>query len=379
MHVTGLTLLLMSEEKGFICSEKYIAKVGETLNDYTLSEEELRAAVDKWHSFRYAIPLNINHDRGAVIGYVRDLQYDEDRKAVKAKICIMERHASKIADYPILGYSIEYYPEENFISGVALLISEVPAALPINLQPPEVINPIYVFAATYKNIKVKYSLDFPVVDKEWDSAVAIDRILERGGWSLLAKCVVFYEVPDGEKDPPEAKKYYHFPFCDVVDGKVVIVRRAISAIKVYANGARGYNPPPKVKSVLNKFISDFEEKESKEEGMAEKNMKEMEARMEALRKQNEALREELEKTRALVAKLRVTAMAFEFGVSLSEEEVEKFSSLDEETLHIIFSKMRDGKPSVGEVKDTKTEVKEFSLNEDATKKFLELVKRRRDI
>ena len=112
--------------------------------------------------------------------------------------------------------------------------------------------------------------DWPIApsDTPWDPEAAKDRILQKGGWELLAQCVAVIEFKRGEKGLPEAKSRYSFPFCDVVNGKVMIIPKAVSSGIGYLNGARGVKiDPAKAKvarPVLEKIHARIEREKEKE-------------------------------------------------------------------------------------------------------------------
>jgi hypothetical protein len=79
--------------------------------------------------------------------------------------------------------------------------------------------------------------DLPIAssDREWDDTAAKKRIFEMAGDDMSkAKRAFFWVSGD-----PEAKGSYKLPFADVIDSKLQVVPRALSAVEGALNGARG--------------------------------------------------------------------------------------------------------------------------------------------
>ena len=173
--------------------------------------------------------------------------------------------------------------------------------------------------------------DYPVcLDCDWDKDSAMKRIVEKGGRNLLSKCVGAVEV-DEEGKLPEAYSRHKFPYCDVKDGEVVIVAKAVSSGLAFLSGAMGAEVDPElakaVKPVFEKLKSRVEE--------AKEEVKEMKD-LEKLQKQVEILSSAVKKEK--IARLEEVAKA-KFSNELVKEIVEfakalpvEFSDPQEETL-----------------------------------------------
>ncbi len=114
------------------------------------------------------------------------------------------------------------------------------------------------------------AFDYP---RNWDPEAAKERILQKGGWKLLAQCVAVIEFKRGEKGLPEAKSRYSFPFCDVVDGKVMIVPKAVSSGLGYLNGARGVKIDPAKAKVARPVLEKLQERIRREKEKMGKSLK----------------------------------------------------------------------------------------------------------
>jgi HK97 family phage prohead protease len=88
---------------------------------------------------------------------------------------------------------------------------------------------------------VSGAADLPLAsrDHEWDGPAAKKRIFDWAGGDDFspdkAKRAFFYYNPDA----PKLKGSYKLPFADVIDGKLVAVPRALSAVQGALDGARG--------------------------------------------------------------------------------------------------------------------------------------------
>jgi HK97 family phage prohead protease len=79
--------------------------------------------------------------------------------------------------------------------------------------------------------------DLPIAsrDHEWDGPAAKKRIFEMAGDDMSKAKRAFFWI-DGD---PEAKGSFKLPFADVIDSKLQVVPRALSAVEGALNGARG--------------------------------------------------------------------------------------------------------------------------------------------
>jgi hypothetical protein len=102
--------------------------------------------------------------------------------------------------------------------------------------------------------------DWPVAGPEtpWDGEEAKKRIVEKFGWEKLKRCVGAVDV--SEEETPEAYSKYKFPFCDVVDGQVKIVPKAVSAGLAYLNGARGVKVDESLARVVRPVLEKLKER-----------------------------------------------------------------------------------------------------------------------
>ena len=177
-------------------------------------------------------PLFLNHETSPdkVIGGVLDARVENGK--VKGKVEILDEEIKKKLKY-VKGLSIDAYvniegneiKEILEVEGMSLVVSPAfPGAQ------------IHATKTRYLS-KLDPSISSCVADREWNGDKAVERILKKGGWELLAKTCLVVETENGKL--PEKKSAYSFPLADVVDGKICWIKKAISSAKAYLNGARG--------------------------------------------------------------------------------------------------------------------------------------------
>ncbi len=230
-------------------------------------------------------PLFLNHETtpDKVIGGVLDAWVENGK--VKGKVEILDEEIKRKLKY-VKGLSIDAYvnvegneiKEVLEVEGMSLVVSPAfPGAQ------------IHATKTKYTS-KLDPSITSCVADREWNADKAIDRILQKGGWELLAKTCLVVETEDGKL--PEKKSAYSFPLADAVDGKVCWIKKAISSAKAYLHGARGIQIDSEKKKVAQKALEKLEEKLKEVKGMCEKCQK-LEQELKAKEEQIKKLQEEL--------------------------------------------------------------------------------------
>jgi hypothetical protein len=83
-------------------------------------------------------------------------------------------------------------------------------------------------------------------DRAWDwhgtaEADKGDAMIERGGWQLFADAHAWYDpgVDEDGNDPPHEKGGYKLPHHEIVDGRLRVVWRGVTAAMQVLAGARG--------------------------------------------------------------------------------------------------------------------------------------------
>ncbi len=112
--------------------------------------------------------------------------------------------------------------------------------------------------------------DWPIAPKDtpWNGKEAKKRLLDRGGWELLSRCVAAVKMKGDEL--PESLNDYKFPFCDVINGKVMIVPQALQVSKAFLNGAFGVEIDPQLEEIARSVIEKIEKRMGRNESKLRK-------------------------------------------------------------------------------------------------------------
>jgi len=198
-----------------------------------------------------------------------------------------------------------------------------------------------------------------VVDTEWDVDSARKRVFEKYGIAGL-KAYSLYQDPEAD---PETKSAYKFLVVDIVDGKPVIVKKAISAALAYLHGARGVKIPEEVRKKVEPKIEKLKKKIEEEEKMADEVLKEKDETIKKLREELISIKKEALKSaisgkvpKALHDKVLLLAdyLPYEEKIELSDEhgkETKKLSAIDLliEIFKSIPLPVRPGEMDLGDV------------------------------
>ncbi len=154
-------------------------------------------------------------------------------------------------------------------------------------------------------------------DTEWDADAAKKRLVDRGGFELLRRCCLAVDVSEG--DLPEALYRYKFPVCDIVDGKVQIVPKAVATAAAYLAGARGVRVSPELAKVVEPLVRELQEKiRKKKEG--EQNMADQ---IQALEEELKKAKEEIARMKAEQKKAKMLALADAAQGRIPKEALDK--------------------------------------------------------
>lgn len=148
---------------------------------------------------------------------------------------------------------------------------------------------IFAGATTFKN--------YPVVDKPWNSTAAIKRVRQKTG--STEKPSASYRNAFFWFDAKDAENFgaYKLPFVDVVDGKLVAIRRGVFAANGAMKGARGGVKIPDadkgaVQAHIDKYIKKIEKEDSQKKGKAMRLKELIEEHGESLKAEVEELKAE---------------------------------------------------------------------------------------
>jgi len=261
-------------------------------NGIELTKKELEEVVK---NFKGEVPIVLGHtyaDFMPAFGWVKRVWLEGDSLMGEVELSEDLKEAYELGLYK--KWSVGLRPSENgyYLHHLAFL-----GAVPPRIKDLKVVN----FADEEGLIKLEFSqkttyksfakTDHPVcLDCEWNAEEAKKRIVEKYGWKKLSQCVGAVEVEEGKL--PEAYSKYKFPFCDVVNGKIHIVAKAVSSGLAYLNGAREVKVDPELEKVVRPVFEKLKEKVEKAKKEGGKDMaEELKKYEEELRK----LKEELKK------------------------------------------------------------------------------------
>ena len=286
-----------------------LAKVGlwgSTDNATPLTLEDLREVVETFPEVK-EVPITIGHslsDWMPAFGWIKGLELDEEEGVLygDAELSDILKEAYEKGLYKKWSIGIRRRASDGkrYLHHVAFL-----GAVPPKIKDLKVVSAFFsegdpdeVWEELAENVRFisRAKTDWPIADPDtsWDADGAKKRLFERG---VLDRCCAVIELREGE-DKPEALSRYHFPYCDVVDGRVKIVPKAVSAGIAYLHGARGVKVrkelAEKAKPVLEKLRKRIEEYKERKGG---KDMSDVTKEFEDLKKQVSLYRERLRKER----------------------------------------------------------------------------------
>jgi hypothetical protein len=252
---------------------------------------------------------------GNVIGGVLDAWVEGDR--VRGTLQIVDEKIQKLLELdppPIKDLSIDAYVQLNEATGEILDITEV-EGISLVLRGAYPDAKIDASKPIYKSFLDPNVTDC-VADTEWDADKAVERILQKGGYKLLAKTCLVVEFKEGEQDLPEAKSRYSFPLADIVNGKLCWVKKAISSAKAYLHGARGVEISPEKKRVAEEALNKLLKKLEKE--VNNMDCKELQEKVAQLEAELKKATEEKQKLEAELQKRELEAYKLEAMQKLPE-------------------------------------------------------------
>ena len=269
-------------------------------NGIRITRKELEDAVK---NFKHPVPITIGHvfsDRAPAVGFIEELKLKEDGLYGKYKLSPLGQVLVASNNYKNLSASFRRKPDGTwYLHHVALLGAMPPAGE--DVEPFKIVE--FSNSKDEESIEIEASFadgpkyksfaktDYPVcLDCEWNAEEAKKRIVEKYGWEKLAQCVGAVEVEEDGK-LPESFSRYKFPYCDVINGEIKIIAKAVSAGLAYLNGAMGVKVEPELEKVvrpvfekLRQRIEQEKQKQEKKE-MSNKGGYDMEEKLKALEKQ----------------------------------------------------------------------------------------------
>ncbi len=229
--------------------ELVLARAGLADNGKSLTPEIIREVVETFSEIKSA-PVTIGHelaDYMPAYGWVKSLRANEDNTLLFGEVELLPplRDAYELGYFRKWSIGVRKRPKDGkrYLHHLAFL-----GAVPPAIKGLEVIKMAeeggemeeFEFADKVRFVsKAKTSWDIADKGTSWDADGAKRRLVKKGGWKLLSQCCGAVEFHDDETELPSAVSRYHFPFCDVIDGKVKIVPKAVSSAIGYLHGARG--------------------------------------------------------------------------------------------------------------------------------------------
>lgn len=282
--------------------ELILARAGLADNDRHLTSDIIREVVETFEDVKEA-PVTLGHklaDYMPAFGWVKRVWTNKNATLLFGEVDLLPplKEAYEAGFYRkwSVGIKRRLKDGKHYFHHLAFLGAVPPAIKGLSVIKMSEGDKIDMFEFSEDNRRfVSYAkTDWPIAEPtySWDADAAKRRILEKGSWELLAKCCGAVEIDKEENKLPEAVSRYHFPFCDVIDGKVKIVPKAVSSAFAYLHGAQGASVREELARIVVPVFEQLKkriEKQKEEMNMAD---------IEALKKENEQLKakiEELEK------------------------------------------------------------------------------------
>ena len=241
-----------------------LARVGDW-NGEKLTEKELEDVVK---NFKGEVPVVLGHnyaDFMPAFGWVKRVWKEGDSLYGEVELSDILKDAYEAGLYKKWSVGLRKGESGWYLHHLAFL-----GAVPPRIKDLKVVNfsdakDVLKLEFEDKTVYKSYAkTDYPVcLDCSWDADGAKKRIVEKYGWKKLAECVGAVELKEGEKGLPEAYSRYKFPYCDVVDGKIQIVAKAVSTGLAYLNGARGVKVDPELEKVVRPIFEKLHKKVEK--------------------------------------------------------------------------------------------------------------------
>ena len=290
-----------------------LAKTG-NWNGQVLTKEHLQQIVK---NFKDEVPITLGHQKAdymPAFGWIKKVKLSEDGEVLygDTELSDVLKEAYDFGLYKKWSIGLRKNDKgEWYLHHVAFLGAVPPRIKGLKILEMSEIDDLETFEfAQEPKWKSFAKTTYPIAppDTPWDPDKAKKRIVEKYGWAKLKTCVGAVDV--SEEDTPEAFSKYKFPFCDVIDGEIKIVPKAVSSGIGYLNGARGVKVDEALARVvrpvfekLHKKIQKAKEKKEFSEGGWEMTFEELKAKYEELKKKFEEVKEKAEFADELKAEL----------------------------------------------------------------------------
>jgi len=267
-------------------------------------------------NFKGRVPVTPGHelaDHVPALGWVERVERKGDRLYAEISPNFLIKDLFELGLYGNWSCGLKLNDEGEYYLHHLALLGAVPPAIKdlaiVSLG--DAVNVECYALADEPEWKSFFDFDWPIadLDTEWDADEAKKRIMEKGGPALLRRCCLAVDVSDG--DEPEALYRYAFPVCDIVDGRVRIVPKAVATAQAYLHGARGVRVSEALARVVRPLVEKLQERIRKKR--EEEGEKEMSDRVAELEQKLAQAREQLARLQAerKEAKLKELARAAE--------------------------------------------------------------------
>jgi hypothetical protein len=335
--------------------------------DVEITEKDLEELVQ---NFQGEVPITLGHtlaDYMPAVGWVKRIEKKDGSLIGEVELNDLVKEAFEQGLYKKWSVGIRKQQDgKKYLHHVALL-----GAVPPKIKDLKILKEVNLSDCsefwTFNFADAEELADKPpplesldVVDTEWDVEAARKRVYEKYGIAGL-KAYSLYQDPEAD---PETKSAYKFLVVDIVDGKPVIVKKAISAALAYLHGARGVKIPEEVRKKVEPKVEKLKKKIEEEEKMADEVLKEKDETIKKLKEElitikKEALRSAIsgKVPKALHDKVLLLAdyLPYEEKIELSDEpngkETRKLSAIDLliEIFKSIPLPVRPGEMDLGDV------------------------------
>ena len=243
-----------------------LAKVG-NWNGQVLTKEHLEQVVK---NFKDEVPIVLGHlkaDHMPAFGWIKQVELSEDGQILYGDVELSDvlKEAYDFGLYKKWSVGLRKNDRgEWYLHHLAFLGAVPPRIKGLKVLEMSDLNGIRTFEfAQSPKWRSFAKTGYPVAppDTSWDADAAKKRIVEKYGWAKLKQCVGAVDV--SEEETPKAYSKYKFPFCDVIDGQIKIVPKAVSAGLAYLNGARGVEVDPALARVVRPVFEKLKERVEK--------------------------------------------------------------------------------------------------------------------
>jgi len=342
-----------------------LAKTG-NWNGQVLTKEHLEQVVK---NFKDEVPVVLGHlkaDHMPAFGWVKSVELSEDGETLYSDVELSDplKEAYEFGLYKKWSIGLRKNDKgEWYLHHLAFLGAVPPRIKGLKVLEMSDLDGIETFEfAQNPKWKSFAKTGYPIAppDTPWNPDAAKRRIVEKYGWAKLKTCVGAVDV--SEEETPKVFSKYKFPFCDVVDGEIKIVPKAVSAGIGYLNGARGVKVDESLAKVVRPVFEKLKERieKAKEKGNFSDGGSDMPT-VDELQKRIAELEKELEKKA-------------EFADSL-QKELEAYRKALREQRKEQLKKAMEGKVPADKIKL----VLEYADKADADKKLEFSDEKKRDL